>query len=254
MIVAWALNAQGKVRSLLAVGLLGCAVTGASLEPLPTGGYQVLFIGNSLTYTNDLPGTIAALASSVGDTIRVRSVALPDFALIDHVNGGSNAVDVIRSQRWSMVVLQQGPSTLPLNRDTLVLATQKFDPFIKAAGARSGSFMTWPASDRVGDFPRVLGSSQLAAHTVGGVLLPVGQAWMAAWAKDAQLPLYGPDGYHPGELGTYLAALVIYEGVTGHDARLLPARASVAGHELNLPAATVRMLQTAAHETVASYP
>jgi hypothetical protein len=254
MIATSATLAWGKVRSLLAVGLLGCAVTAASVEPLPAGGFQVLFIGNSLTYTNDLPGTIAALANSVGDTIRVRSVALPDFALIDHVNGGSNAVDVIRSQRWSMVVLQQGPSTLPLNRDTLVLATQKFDPFIKASGARAGTFMTWPASDRPTDFPRVLGSSQLAAHTVGGVLLPVGQAWLAAWAKDGQLPLYGPDGYHPGELGTYLAALVIYEGITGHDARLLPARASVAGRELSVSSTTVRMLQNVAHETVASYP
>ena len=242
------------LRSVLAVGLLGCAVTGASMEPLSAGGHQVLFIGNSLTYTNDLPGTIVALASSVGDTIRVRSVALPDFALIDHVDGKSNAVNVIRSQKWSMVVLQQGPSTLPLNRDTLVLATQKFDPFIKASGARSGSFMTWPSSDRPGDFARVLGSSQLAAHTVGGVLLPVGQAWVAAFAKDPQLPLYGPDGYHPGELGTYLAALVIYEGITGHDARLLPAQAIVAGRDLNVLAATVRMLQTVAHETVIAYP
>ena len=101
---------------------------------------------------------------------------------------------------------------------------------------------------------RVPGSSQLAARTVGGVLLPVGQAWVAAWAKDPQLPLYGPDGYHPGELETYLAALVIYEGITGHDARLLPARAVVGGRDLNVPAATVRMLHAVAHETVVAYP
>ncbi len=234
-------------------GLLGCGIAGVSHEPLPPGGHHVLFIGNSLTYTNDLPGTIAALASSVGDTIRVRSVALPNFALIDHVDGGSTAVDVIRSQKWSMVVLQQGPSTLPLNRDTLVLATQKFDPFIRAAGARSGTFMTWPASNRPGDFAAVLVSAQLAVKTVDGVLLPAGQAWLAAWARDPQLPLYGPDGYHPGELGTYLAALVIYEKITGHDARLLPVRAEVAGRQLGIPAATVRMLQVVAHETVGAY-
>ena len=239
-----------ELRWIVALGLLACAVTSTVPGPLPPGGYQVLFIGNSLTYTNDLPGTVAALANSVGDTIRVRAVALPDFALIDHVNGGSNAVDVIRSQQWNMVVLQQGPSTLPLNRDTLILATQKFDPFIKAAGARSGQFMTWPASDRPSDFARVLESSQLAARAVGGVLLPAGQAWVAAWAVDPQLALYGPDGYHPGELGTYLAALVIYEGITGHDARLLPARAVVASHDTSVPEATVRMLQRVAHETV----
>ena len=238
---------------LLFMALLGCGASSATLEPLPPGGQHVLFIGNSLTYTNDLPGTLAQLASTVGDTIRVRSVALPNLALIDHVDGQSNAVDVIRAERWSMVVLQQGPSTLPLNRDTLVLATKKFDPYIRAAGARSGTFMTWPASDRPGDFPAVLTSAQLAAKAVSGTLLPVGQAWSGAWAVNPQLALYGADGYHPAELGTYLAALVIYEGITGHDARLLPAQAVVAGRTLSAPSGTVRMLQQVAHETVQRY-
>jgi hypothetical protein len=246
-------RASARLRWTLAVGLLGCAVTAAAIEPLPPGGYQVLFIGNSLTYTNDLPGTVAALGNQVGDTIRVRTVANPDFALIDHVNGGSTAVDAIRSQKWNVVVLQQGPSTLPVNRDTLILATQKFDPYIKASGARSAQFMTWPASDRPGDFSRVLESSQLAARAVSGMLLPAGQAWVAAWVVDPQLPLYGADGYHPSETGTYLAALVIYEGITGHDARLLPARAIVAGHEIAIAPATVRTLQQVAHATVLEY-
>jgi hypothetical protein len=47
---------------------------------------------------------------------------------------------------------------------------------------------------------------------------------------------------------------VIYEGLTGHDARALPATARVAGHQLTIPASTVRLLQRAAHETVAKFP
>lgn len=242
-----------RLSFLLSCLLIGCGSSGVVSAPLASGGYHVLFVGNSLTYTNDLPGTVAQLASSVGDTIRVRSVALPNLALIDHVNGGSNAVDVIRGASWNLVVLQQGPSTLQLNRDTLVLATQKFDPFIKASASRSAQFSTWPASNRPGDFPAVLGSSQSAARAVGGVVFAAGQAWADAWAVDPTLPLYGPDGFHPGPLGTYLAALVIYEGITGHDAQRLPARAVVAGRELATPEATVRMLQRIAHETVVKY-
>jgi len=33
-------------------------------------GIRVLFVGNSLTYFNDLPGTLAGLAIVTGDTIR----------------------------------------------------------------------------------------------------------------------------------------------------------------------------------------
>jgi len=214
---------------------------------------HVLFIGNSLTYVNDLPGTVAALALSVGDTIQVRTVALPNLALIDHVNGASTAAAVISSARWNFVVLQQGPTSLPLNRDTLVLATRQFDSYIKSAGATSAQFMTWPSSDRPQDFPQVLASSQSAARAVGGVVFAAGQAWTSALAQNPSLPLYGSDGYHPAPLGTYLAALVIYEGITGHDARRLPSRAVVGGRPVPADTSTVRMLQRVAHETVVKY-
>jgi len=43
---------------------------------------------------------------------------------------------------------------------------------------------------------------------------------------------------------------VVYEGLTGKDARALPDEAVVAGRKLSLPASRVRLLQQAAHETV----
>jgi hypothetical protein len=43
---------------------------------------------------------------------------------------------------------------------------------------------------------------------------------------------------------------VVYEGLTGRDVRALPPRATVAGQRLQIPTATVRLLQRVAHETV----
>jgi hypothetical protein len=114
--------------------------------------------------------------------------------------------------------------------------------------------MTWPSSDQTALFPQVRTSSQVAAQSVdGGVFIPAGDAWRAALEEDPTLPLYGPDGYHPGYLGTYLAALVVYEKVTGHDARLLPGVAYVSGANIGTPEQVVRMLQRVAHETVLRY-
>jgi hypothetical protein len=107
------------VRALvLFLALASCSGGDAALGPGP--GYRVLFIGNSLTYFNDLPGTVSRLASSMPETFEVTSVAEPNFALIDHVNGKSNALEVIQSGDWDYVVLQQGPSSLALSRDTLI--------------------------------------------------------------------------------------------------------------------------------------
>lgn len=221
---------------------------------LPAGGHHILFIGNSLTYTNDLPGTVVELARSVGDTIRAASVALPNFAVIDHAMGLSTAVSTIQGQPWEMVILQQGPTTTAVNRDTLIIATKALDPYVKAAGGVTAQLMTWPQSVSPQLFPLVRATSQAAASSVpAGVFIPAGEAWRAALEENPSVPLYGPDGYHPGALGTYLAALVVYEKVTGHDARLLPGIASVGGLTLSAPEATVRFLQRVAHETVLKF-
>jgi len=241
----------GLGATLLVATGIAC---GESVAPLPAGGTQVLFIGNSLTYVNDLPGTLSALALSVGDTIHVRSVVQPNFALIDHYIGWSDALDVIASNRWNYVVLQQGPSTTPINRDSLILTAQLFNTHIRRQGATPALYMVWPTIDRFAFFDEARISYQMAATAVDGVFMPAGSAWITAWESDASLSLYAPDGLHPSPLGTYLAALVIYERITGHDARLLPGVAVVDGQTLTTPEATVRLLQRAAHETNALYP
>lgn len=75
----------------------------------------------------------------------------------------------------------------------------------------------------------------------------------AVEAADPQVVLYGRDGFHPAELGIYVAALVLYEGITGKDARSLPGEAVVAGRKLRVSEGSVRLLQQAAHETVARF-
>jgi hypothetical protein len=231
--------------------ILACAGGKTALDPDPAGGYRVLFIGNSLTYFNDLPGTVARLGRMADIPIYVQSVALPDFAVIDHASGMSNAVETIRGADWDYVVLQQGPTTTQIGRDTLVLAVRQLDPFIRAAGGRAALLMVWPPTGNPEGFDAVYQSYQQAADAVGGLFLPAGEAWRTALAASPDLQLYGVDGFHPAELGTYLAALVVYEGITGHDARSLPRQAVVAAHPLVLPDATILLLQRVAHESVA---
>jgi hypothetical protein len=239
----------------LSLTALLAACTGGSSpsSPEPAGGYRVLFIGNSLTASNDLPGTLAAMAASVGDTIAVQSVTRPNFAVIDHVNGMSDAVQVIREGTWDYVVLQQGPTSQQIGRDTLILASQLLDPDIRNAGGRTAEFMVWPARENLNTFDGVLQSCIEAAAAVAGLCLPAGEAWRSAWSVDPSLPFYGPDGFHPSPLGTYLAALVIYEGITGHNARSLPQQAIVEGQRLDVAGATIVLLQRVAHETAARY-
>ena len=236
--------------ALLAMANTRCCYSAAgAVAPLPAGGLQVLFIGNSLTYVNDLPRTLSDLALTTGDTIRTESVTFPDFALVDHLNEGS-AVRAIRSTAWHVVVLQQGPSSLQANRDSLIAMTRLFDVSIKQIGGKTALFGVWPQTVNYSTFPRAIESYRLAAQAINGVYLSVGAAWQSALSQDATLPLYSGDGLHPATLGTYLAALVMYERLTGKDPRQLSATAIVEGRVLaGVSENTVRKLQGIAHAT-----
>jgi hypothetical protein len=60
------------------------------------------------------------------------------------------------------------------------------------------------------------------------------------------VPLYGPDGFHPTATATYLAALVIYQQITGRSPVGLPAGTG-------MPADRALLLQEAAQEANAQF-
>ena len=227
----------------IALGILGVAAPGTALPVPAPAPARVLFIGNSLTFANNLPAMVEALAGR--DRVSCRVVAFPDFSLEDHWQRG-DAVREIATGGWSTIVLQQGPSALPESRVLLVEYTKRFDAEAKRIGARTALYMVWPSKARMGDFDGVSASYTAAAATVGGLLLPVGDAWRAAWRRDANVALYGPDNFHPSVAATYLAALVIVERLTGRSPVGLPSTIASGSDTVSLPAATARLLQEAA--------
>ncbi len=205
---------------------------------------RVLFIGNSLTSTNDLPRMIASLAQTAGGPrIECEAIAFPNYSLEDHWNRG-DAQKAIARGGWTTVILQQGPSALPESQVLLREYTQKFDAVIRRAGARTALYMVWPFSSRRGDFDGVKASYQAAARDVGGQFLPVGEAWRAVWRRDARIRLYGPDGFHPAAEATYLAAAVIYQRLTGKASPAPPP-------SLSIPAERTAVIRQAVQDVAA---
>ncbi|HEX5634317.1 MAG TPA: hypothetical protein VFX50_13850, partial [Gemmatimonadales bacterium] len=118
---------------------------------------------------------------------------------------------------------------------------------IRSVGARPALYMVWPPADRPEDFCAARAAYQDAASAVDGAFIPAGSAWQDALQRDAALPLYDPDGIHPAPLGTWLAAITIYDVLSGHDGRRLAPQAVVEGVKLDLPASTVQLLQELAY-------
>jgi len=218
----------------------------AEVTQFGSGSRRILFVGNSLVGANDLGAMVAVIAESahVSPLPVVTVDWAPDYALIDHWNTG-NARSRISGGHFDIVVLQQGPSSVEVSRDTLRLAANLFAPIIRTAGGVPAMLAVWPTIDRQVDWDRATESYRLAAHDVRGYMLPGGETWRAAWKRDSTLQFYS-DGLHPSPLGSYAVALSIVAMLYDRPAVGLASRFSMPDGVFTVGAALARLLQESA--------
>ncbi|MEX0714261.1 MAG: hypothetical protein WD278_18140, partial [Pirellulales bacterium] len=73
---------------------------------MTAAGLKVLFIGNSFTARNDLPGLLARLAAARGKSLQHRLISAGGASLRTHWNAGK-APSAINQGRYDCVVLQE---------------------------------------------------------------------------------------------------------------------------------------------------
>jgi hypothetical protein len=172
---------------------------------------KVLFIGNSFTGRNDLPGLVAALAAADGRKVVHRLISVGGASLRTHWNKGEAQREIQRG-KYDRVVLQE-QSTLPIKnparmRENVLL----FDRCIReeGAGARTTLYMTW-ARRHAPETQRAITSAYTSiAEEIGADLIPAGTAWKHFIGTHPRLVLHDRDGSHPTLAGSYLAACVAF--------------------------------------------
>ncbi len=182
---------------------------------------RVLFIGNSFTFVNDLPGEFAQLARSGGNRTKVDMVAEGGWTLAQHA-ASVGSLDKIKSAQWDFVVVQE-QSQIPAveqSRVTMMFPAARSLAFIIGqAGATPLFFLTWGHRDGypengMGNYASMqaqLNNGYLRiANELAAPIAPVGAAWQMALVRNIGLDLWQPDGSHPSPQGTYLAACVFY--------------------------------------------
>ena len=196
---------------------------------------RVLFIGNSLTYTNDLPKTMSLLAQSLGDTVIYDMYAPGGYTFAQDVKDPA-ALGKIASKPWDFVVLQE-QSELPALADSRVDSevmpfAAELDQdihrswpkattvFFETWGYRDGDAQFCPTNPTLCDYALMQGqlskSYGAMAQKTSGLLAPVGKAWRLVRNSHPEIELYADDR-HPSVNGTYLAAAVMYMTVLKKD-------------------------------------
>lgn len=182
---------------------------------------RILFVGNSYTFSNDLPNTFANLARSGGHVVEIAMLAEGGVGFVEHLNSAQFSA-TLTSSTWDYVVLQeqsQIPSIKASRTQSMYPAARELVQQIRATSAQPIFFETWAHR---GGFPENGLSNYEAmqyevnqgymriASELNVRLAPVGLAWFRALQSNPGLQLWQEDGSHPSEQGTYLAACVFY--------------------------------------------
>lgn len=169
---------------------------------------RLLFVGNSLTYTNNLPALVEAQARKEGRLIGTKLLAFPNYALEDHWRDGELQL-LIASGQFDYVIVQQGPSSQAEGKTLLLEYGKKIKDLCDLHQVKMVFFMVWPAKVNYHTFQGVIDHYTEAADVTNSILCPVGKVWKEYMDANQDYSYYGTDFFHPSRKGSIRAAEII---------------------------------------------
>ncbi len=174
----------------------------------PKTEFKILFVGNSLTYYNDLPKLVKNEAEKQGISLHTEMIAKPDYAIIDHWADGK-VQRLIKTKKFDYVIIQQGPSSQSEGKHMLINGGKKYSELCEKNNAKLVYFMVWPAQVYYHTFSGVISNYTYAAQLNDAILCPVGSVWKDHFDNTEDYSYYSEDGFHPSLKGSKVAAEVI---------------------------------------------
>ncbi len=239
------------------------SLRGQDLFDDPAGGgkgkeFKVLFLGNSYTYCNHLPRMVQIIAKAQGRRLKTDMHATGGASFGSHWQG-KKALAKLAGGEWNAVVLQD-QSMMPVMAPAQTIRQGGlWVEQVKKKGARPILFMTWARQGQPKMQEKLTETYCRLAHAGGAEVAPVGLAWARVLREKPKLVLHTKDRSHPSQLGSYLAACVMFaticnaspEGAPGElTAMISPTRRLVF---CRVPVATARYLQKTAWAVVSEF-
>jgi len=218
---------------------------------------KILFIGNS--YTAGIRKAMTEIiAASPHAKSELKFICPGGRTLLQH-SENKEVLDLIKSQKWDFIVLQDQSQTPAVAYENFLQGTKQLDDLIDKSGAQTILYMTWGHRDGDKGNPQIIGTYtemqnkltkayEDGAKAANAKIAPVGEAWrdIRSSNNDLGTGLYVGDGRHPSNKGAYLAANVFYRTLFGEDTTKL-------NFTFGLPDEECKMLQAAAEKAYKTY-
>lgn len=194
---------------------------------------NILFIGNSFTYYNNMPTILSLMASTSGYHVHVEQITYGGFQLSQFVTLGTpetdEVVNKINERSWDYVILQEQSSKPATDKTGFIQAVGELNQLIVANGAKTILYSTWSYRDGSSklastgytytEFYQVLHDAYLEASvTYNTMLAPVGTVFYQLTMNEPTINLLDyADDFHPTIEGSYVAAYTFYLTIFGSE-------------------------------------
>ena len=171
---------------------------------------RVLFVGNSYSFTSNMPHFISLLSDSTTTKLLTARSATGGASLKDHWTHqkGLKTKKIIREGNYDIVVIQEHSMGTIDKKDDFLNYTKKLCDLAKASGAKPYLYVTW-ARQKVPQYQNIITEVyREAAEQNNCDLVLVGEAWEFARTLRPDVELFKSDGSHPSHLGAFLTACV----------------------------------------------
>lgn len=194
---------------------------------------NILWIGNSYTYFNDLPQIFKEIAATQGVDVSNTRVLKGGEKLSGHLQNPILHEEMAKGD-WDYVIIQEFSSTPALSTkyvaENVLPYAMEIDSLVHvySPDAKTVYYMTWGHKNgtvRPSDYPlddtyewmqqRIANTYIDIAFEANAMCAPVGLAWKNVRKKHPEIELYTEDNFHPSLLGSYLAANTIFSTIFG---------------------------------------
>mgnify|MGYP000046826909 CR=1 FL=1 len=116
---------------------------------------KILFVGNSLTYYNNMPKILESIGKKFDKKIHTDMLCFPNYAIIDHLTEGKVQQKII-SGGYDYVIVQQGPSSQEEGRKMLIEDGKRLAILCQNYNTKLGYYMVWPSKRYYFTFDKVI--------------------------------------------------------------------------------------------------
>ena len=208
------LKCKGRIIQLK-LALLFFLLSLTSYSQVGKDTLNVLFVGNSYTYFENLTQIVSIISDSAKTKLITKKSTIGGASLRQHWLGlrGLKTKEIIKKGNFDIVVIQGHSMSTIKVPDSIAKYAKLFCDYIKINKAKPYLYQTW-AREKVPQFQETITKVYEDVSIKNNAsLVPVGEAWKLAKQLRPDIKLFSPDGSHPSIHGTFLTACVFITSI-----------------------------------------